>query len=139
MEPLLESDQYQMMPVLEEALRRRVCSICVDRNPDGTCDVKARHDCALVENLPQITRSISRVHSDNMDEYINAIRENICAECPHQHLDGSCNERDEVRCALDRYLLPIIEVIEEVRGVVLKPGRLLAQPHHCEVCGSTHL
>ncbi len=126
MEPLME--QYQTLPILEEALRRRICSVCVDRNADGTCDLDSRHECTLFENLPQIAQSISRVHSDKMDDYITAMRVNVCAVCPHQEADGLCKLRDDVRCALDRYLLPIVEAIEEVRGVTLKPGRLLAQP-----------
>jgi len=126
MEPLME--QYQTLPILEEALRRRICSVCVDHNVDGSCDLDARHECVLFDRLPQVARSISRVHSDQLDDYITAMREDICSECFHQSLDGSCKERDEVRCALDRYLIPIVDAIEEVRGVILEPGKLLAQP-----------
>ena len=124
MESLL-TDEYRVLPVLEEALRRRVCTVCIDRNPDGTCAKEALHECVLFDRLPEITRSICRVQSDKIDVYIAAIRTNICASCLHQDLTGFCKEREEVRCALDRYLVPIIEAIEEVRGVVLEPGRLL--------------
>ena len=106
MKALLE--QNQRLPVLEELLRRRACSLCVSRNVDGTCDVDSRHECALFERLPQITQSISRVRSDKIDEYIAAIRESVCAECFHQHLDGSCKQREEHRCAPDRHRVPII-------------------------------
>ena len=126
MEPLAE--QQEFLAKLEAALRLRICSVCVDRNVDGTCDVDAAGECILFDRLPQIARSISRVHSDKMDDYITAMRGDICMECCNQRLDGTCKERDEVRCTLDRYLLPIIETIEEVRGVVLEPGKLLTQP-----------
>ena len=125
MEPLFQVEQYQLLPVLEEALRRRVCSVCIDRNVDGTCDLEERHECVLFDRLPQIAQSISRVRSDKVDDYVVAIRKNICDSCIHQNADGSCEVRDEVRCTLDRYLIPIIDVIEEVRGVVLQPGKLL--------------
>jgi len=111
---------------MKEALRRRVCSVCVDRNANGSCEVEARHECVLFESLPQIAQTISRVHSDKIDDYVTAIRENICSCCIHQHIDGSCQQREQLRCALDRYLLPIVDTIEEVRGVLLQPGRLLA-------------
>jgi hypothetical protein len=116
------SDQQQFLVTLEEALRQRVCSVCVDRNIEGPCEANARHECTLFENLPQLARSIAGVHSDKMDDYIAALRENVCSVCLYQRLDGTCQEREEVRCSLDRYLLPIIETIEEVRGVALKPG-----------------
>jgi len=60
-------EQYQT--VLEEMLRRRVCSVCVDRNVDGSCDLDAQRECVLFDRLPQVARSISRVHSDKMDDY----------------------------------------------------------------------
>ena len=116
---------YQTIPILEEALRRRVCSVCVDRNPDGTCDLDARHECVLFSRLPEIARAISSVHSDNVDDYVMAIRTNICSSCSHQDANGFCLEREQVRCALDRYLSPIIDTIEEINGVMLQPGRLL--------------
>lgn len=111
------SDQHTLLPRLEEALRRRVCPVCVDRNVVGPCEVDARHDCSLFENLPRIARSIAQVHSDRMDEYVAAIRRDVCENCIHERLDGSCREREEIRCVLDRYLLPIVETIEEVIGI----------------------
>ena len=122
------AEEYRILPVLEEALRRRVCTVCVDRNVDGTCDKEARHDCTLFDRLPEIARTICRVRSDNIEDYVAAIRGNICASCLHQNLEGFCKEREEIRCALDASLLPIIDAIEEVRAVILEPGRLLAQP-----------
>ncbi len=116
MDALLE--QGQALRTLEEALRRRVCGICVDRNLDGSCALDARHECVLFERLPQVARSISLVDSDKMEDYISAIRENICGECPHERLDGSCDKREEVRCALDRYLPLVVDVIQEMREPV---------------------
>ena len=110
MKALLEQDQR--LPALEVVLRRRACSICVNRSVNGTCDVDSRRECALFERLPQITQSIYRIRSDKIDDYTTAIRENVCAECFHQHLDGSCKQREEHRCALDRHLVPIIWAVE---------------------------
>ena len=126
MELLLKQDP--LLPILEEALRRRICTVCVDRNVDGTCSLDVRHECGLFDRFPKVAQSISRVHSDNIDDYITAIREDVCADCPNQDPEGLCKLREEVRCVLDRYLLLIVDAIEEARGVILKQGRLLAQP-----------
>jgi len=106
------AEYEQVLPALEAVLRRRVCSICVNRNPDGSCDLDARHECMLFERLPSIAETISRIRSKNMEPYVTAVRETVCAECFHQRLDGSCPVREEHRCALDRHMVPVVGAIE---------------------------
>lgn len=125
MEALSERDAA--LPLLEEALRRRICAVCVDRNVDGTCSLDERHECALFERFPRIAQSISRVSSDRIEDYIDAIRKDVCADCPNQDEGGLCTLREEVRCVLDRYLLLIVDAIEELRGVTLKQGRVVLE------------
>jgi len=112
---------------LEEALRRRVCSVCVDRNVDGDCNLNARHECSLFERVPEIASALLRVHSDTIDDYIAVIREEVCDNCPNQDESGFCHVREEVRCALDRYLLLIVDALEEAREPILKGGRPLVK------------
>lgn len=110
MNTLAEHDR--VLPVLEDVLRRRVCSICSNRNPDGSCDLDMRRECMLFERLPSIAQTISRIRSEEIEQYVAAIRESVCAECFHQRLDGSCQVREEHRCALDRHMVPVIWAIE---------------------------
>ena len=112
---------------LEEALRDKICRVCVDRSPVGICDREAEQDCALFSSLPEIVQAISGVRSDRIDDYVDAIRRTVCEECVHQTSDGVCKVRDEVRCVLDRYLVLIVQTIEEVQGVTLKPGSRLRE------------
>ena len=100
-----------VLPVLKETLRARVCSICINGNADGTCGVYARHDCALFENIPRMAETVSRISGAGMTEYTTALQESICDQCFHQHLDGSCELRDQDRCALFRYLGEVIETM----------------------------
>ena len=78
-----------VLPVLKQRLRTEVCNICVNGNANGTCDVDARHDCALFENLPRIAETVSWTGHAAMREHTTALREAICDQCFHQHLDGS--------------------------------------------------
>ena len=104
---------YETLSALRDAIRYRVCGICIDCDVDGTSDVGSRHDCApLFERLPDVVETISRVQSAEIDEYTISLQENICAQCFHQHLDGSCKQREEGRCALFRHLVQIVAVIE---------------------------
>ncbi len=98
---------------LEEKLRHRICPVCVDRNVDGTCSRDERGDCFLFAKFPAIVQAISRTWSDKIDDYVASIRENICTTCSNQDNEGVCQVREQVRCVPDRYLLLIVEAIEE--------------------------
>ena len=54
--------------------------------------------------------------SDDIQQYIEAIRRNVCSVCADQASDGSCETRQQVRCALDAYLLLVVDAIEEATG-----------------------
>ena len=61
-------------------------------------------------------RQSSRVKSDDIQQYIDAIRHRVCSVCADQAGDGSCETRQQVRCALDAYLLLVVDAIEEATG-----------------------
>jgi hypothetical protein len=69
--------------------------------------------CALFRLFPQVAAAIQSVQSDDIRLYIQAIRNNVCSVCTAQAADGSCETRQQVQCALDAYLLPVVEAIEE--------------------------
>jgi len=118
---------------LEEALRTRICGVCVDRNLEGSCHLEEEHECALFDSLPKIVQAVSNVRSDLIEDYVAAIRMTVCVKCPHQDEDGLCRVRGEVRCVLDRYLVLIVQTIEEVQGLPLNPGGRL---HHIAEAGT---
>jgi hypothetical protein len=101
---------------LEAVVRNRICSVCSDRTVDGKCGLEEPAGCALFRLFPEVARAIQATSSDEIGDYIEAIREKVCSVCNEQARDGSCEMRDQVRCALDAYLLLIVEVIEEATG-----------------------
>jgi len=101
---------------LEAVVRKRICAVCSDRKLDGTCGLEQPADCALFRLFPQVAEAISSTNSDNLQDYIDAIRRNVCSVCTSQDAAGDCGVRQEVRCALDAYLLLIVEAIEEATG-----------------------
>ncbi|MBI2817325.1 MAG: hypothetical protein HYX72_10325 [Acidobacteria bacterium] len=103
--------QFRTVSKLEEALRERICGVCIDRLEGGACETT----CTLFEKLPQVAVSIARVKSTRMEDYVNAIRDDICAKCTEQ-IEDFCASREEGRCVLDRYLPIIVNVIEETQG-----------------------
>jgi len=101
---------------LEAIVRNRICHVCTERTVDGECGLQEPSHCALFRLFPQVAMAIQSVQSDDIQEYIDAIRGNVCGVCADRAGDGSCETRQQVRCALDAYLLLVVDAIEEATG-----------------------
>jgi len=101
---------------LEAIIRNTVCRVCTDRTTTGECGREDPTSCALFRLFPQVAEAIQTVDSENISDYIEAIRRNVCPVCAEQAADGSCEVREQVQCALDAYLLLVVEAIEEATG-----------------------
>jgi hypothetical protein len=101
---------------LETIVRERICSVCTDRAPGGECGLEDPKSCALFRLFPEVARAIQSVRSDDIRDYINAIRDRVCSICSERAADGSCETRREVRCALDAYLMLVVDAIEDATG-----------------------
>ncbi len=101
---------------LERIVRDTVCRVCSDRNIDGSCGLEDPGQCALFRLFPQVAQAIQTTHSDDIRDYVKAIREQVCSICEKQAADGTCETRAKVACSLDAYLLLIVDAIEEATG-----------------------
>jgi len=101
---------------LEAIVRKRICTVCSDRTADNQCGLQEPSSCALFQLFPQVALGIQSVNSDDIGDYIAAIRANVCSVCWDRQSDGSCETRKMVRCALDAYLLLVVDAIEEATG-----------------------
>jgi len=104
------------MDELERVVRERICAVCSDRSVDGTCGLENPASCALFRLFPQVAAAIQSTNSNDIQDYILAIRNGVCSTCHEQAADGTCEARRQVRCALDAYLLLVIDAIEEATG-----------------------
>jgi len=98
---------------LEAIVRNRICAVCTERTAEGQCGLEEPSSCALFRLFPEVATAILSVDSDDIRDYVEAIRQRVCSVCTEAAADGSCETRQQVRCALDAYLLPIVEAIEE--------------------------
>ena len=101
---------------LETVVRGKICAVCSDRDDKGGCGLEEPTACALFRLFPQVARAIQATHSDDIRDYIAAIRGEVCSVCRDEEADGTCERREQVRCSLDAYLIPIVEAIEEATG-----------------------
>jgi hypothetical protein len=93
-----------------------VCSVCTDRTGNGECGLENPTSCALFRLFPQVAEAVHSVNSNDIEPYLQAIRRNVCSVCTDQAPDGSCETRRQVQCALDAYLLIVVDAIEEATG-----------------------
>jgi hypothetical protein len=101
---------------LETILQDRICRVCSDRNNAGTCGLEEPDTCALFRLLPQVVEAVASTTSDNIVDYISALRQQVCAVCREQDAGGDCEKRNNVECALDAYLMLVVDAIEEATG-----------------------
>jgi hypothetical protein len=101
---------------LETIIRATVCRVCTDRNNEGSCGLEDPRNCALFRLFPQVARAIQTTHSDDICDYVKAIREQVCSVCRMQDAEGHCETREKVECALDAYLLLVVDAIEDATG-----------------------
>jgi hypothetical protein len=101
---------------LESIVRDRVCHVCTERTPTGECGLEEPSSCSLFQLFPLVAKAIQSVTSDDIQPYIEAIRRGVCSACADQQAGGSCETRQQVRCALDAYLLLVVDAIEEATG-----------------------
>src|SRR5476651_1477538 len=94
---------------LEALVRNRICKVCTERTEDGGCGLEHPSSCALFRLFPQVAQAVQSVNSDDIRDYIEAIRGSVCSVCREQAGDGSCETRQRVECSLDAYLLIVVE------------------------------
>ncbi len=101
---------------LERVVRERICAVCTDRTTEGECGREQPETCALFRLFPQVARAIQSTSSDDVRDYIEAIRRDVCSVCAEQAADGTCETRHDVQCSLDAYLILVVDAIEEATG-----------------------
>jgi len=101
---------------VEAIVRNKICRVCSDRTAHGDCGLDQPSACALFRLFPEVAKAIQSVQSDQIDDYIQAIRLGVCSVCHQQAADGNCEARKHVQCALDASLLLIVDAVEEATG-----------------------
>ena len=119
---------------LEAIVRKRICSVCTERTTDGQCGLEIPSSCALFHLFPQVAQAIQSVNSNDIHQYIEAIRRNVCSVCREQAPDGSCETRQQVQCALDAYLLLVVDAVEEATGKTFDKTSIHNLPAGRAVC-----
>jgi hypothetical protein len=105
------TDGYQSY---REAIRRRVCAVCLDSVDDGSCRLSGLRTCAIDEHLPRVLEAVRDVRERRDDTYASAVETRVCRHCTDRDAHGTCSLRQGGRCALVVYLPLVVEAIDEV-------------------------
>jgi hypothetical protein len=97
-----------------EAIRRRVCAVCLDGADDGTCALARPPACAIEEHLGRLVDAILDVRSRHDHAYAAAVEARVCAYCTHRDDIGLCRLRHDGRCTVSVYLPLVVEAVDEV-------------------------
>ena len=108
----------------EEAVKRHVCSKCVDMTADGVCYSKDPKGCALFRYLPQLVMIAQHLNNPKLEDYIQTVREKIGMTCHNPDTAARCQWRDTLDCGLDCYLPLVLEAIEETNAMLEERARL---------------
>jgi hypothetical protein len=106
-------DRYR---AYRDAIRRRVCAICLDGADDGSCGLAGPPSCGIDEHLPRLVDAILDVRRRHDDAYAAAVEAKVCSHCSHRDALGLCRLRRDGRCTVSVYLPLVIEAVEEVEG-----------------------
>lgn len=97
-----------------EAVRRRVCAVCLDGTDDAGCGLERAVLCPLEESLPRLVEAIRDVRLHRDDAFAAAVEMRVCGHCEHRDGFGLCRLRRDGRCAVALYLPLVVEAVDEV-------------------------
>jgi hypothetical protein len=97
-----------------EAIRQRVCVVCLDGTDDGRCGLEGSLTCAIDEHLPGLVAAVLDVGEHHDGAYAAAVEARVCSRCSHRDALGLCHLRRDGRCALAVFLPLIVEAVLEV-------------------------
>jgi hypothetical protein len=112
--PLSDTNVEDRTRLYREAIRRRVCAVCLDGADDGSCGLSGPFVCAIDEHLPRLVEAVLRVRTRQDDAYAAAVEATVCNHCSHRDGLGLCSLRRDGRCTVSVYLPLVIEAIDEV-------------------------
>lgn len=97
---------------IEKILRERICPVCVEALPDGSCGLPPQYPCSMFRHLDRVIDTVTGTRSDSMDLYVERLRTVVCANCRLDAASGDCGQPDDQICPMDTYFPLIVEIIE---------------------------
>jgi len=111
---MLEAGARDPYRAYREAIRSRVCAVCLDGTDDARCALASSARCPVEELLPRLVDAIRDVELRRDDAFAAAVEARVCAHCTERDAFGLCRPRRDGRCAVAVYLPLLVEAVLEV-------------------------
>lgn len=111
---MLRVDREDPYRAYREAIRTRVCAVCLDGTDDAHCGLVASQRCPLDELLPRLVDTIRDVQLRRDDAFAAAVEARVCGHCTHRDAYGLCGPRRRGSCAALVFLPLVVEAVLEV-------------------------
>ena len=110
-----------LYPQYLQAIRGKVCSVCIHKTAEGKCGLSPGRVCPIEMYLTNIVNALHKVSRKDVKDYAAFLRAGVCSQCPNLGPDGKCPFLISRDCVLDRYFPLVVEAIEEVDEKVSWP------------------
>jgi hypothetical protein len=107
---------------LETMVRRRLCSTCALYGPCVGFEKPA--NCSLFRLFPLVARAIQSRYGQDVQSYVQAIRQQVCSVCAQRGPDGSCEVQARAGCVLDAYPMQVVEAVEMASDRIIERSRV---------------
>jgi hypothetical protein len=97
---------------IEDRVRETICRACIYETAGGGCSLRGM-ECPIIGRIDRVIEIVRTTHSDCIDPYVERVREVVCSQCQMQNEQGRCALREHADCALDDYLLLLIDLVEQ--------------------------
>jgi hypothetical protein len=98
---------------IEEMLRKRICSACIESQPDGSCGLPAQYPCTLFRHLDRVINLVASTSSDSMEVYRQRLREVVCSNCRLDLSSGGCGRPEDRICPLDTCFPQVVRIVRK--------------------------
>jgi len=86
-----------------DGVRSSVCKSCSKSDANGRCLAAPGTECVLELYLPQVTKALESAHGGSVDEYMLALRTEVCSTCKFRDESGYCYTSDSFGCPLESF------------------------------------
>lgn len=100
-----------------EAVRMKVCRMCVDGDGRGHCSLPRSEECVLKLMVPEILGLLAADGPRWRKNSVKDMHTRICGRCRHHRDDGRCHEERRGECTLDRFLPVLVEMVQSMGDV----------------------
>ena len=97
-----------------DGIRSQVCKECSKSDENGKCTAGPDAECVLELYLPQVTKALEAAHGGNIDEYVVALRTEVCATCKYKGETGYCYTSDTFGCPLESFFQAVANAAQKL-------------------------